>query len=236
MKDIVVSACLMCLNEDNLIQGCIENIQNYVDEIIVVDGGSTDRTHRILEKYNTTVFVHEWKGNWAQQRNHTLKHATGDWILVTAPDERFESGMAKVVEWATQKDFAGYIFPRYAFWMDFEHVRHEWYPDFQLRLFRNQPTIKYVNSFPQGVPESEKYAHDYLVGLQGETKNISHHIAHLNGIRGNDYWKRQLWKHDIDPGDFKTEECKEEWHIITFEDFNKKMRGIFNWRDIISKQ
>lgn len=239
-----ITVAMMVLNEDSVLQGCMDNIfaNMTFDEIVVVDGGSEDRTLKILERYeeqvnNMKIRQHEWEGDWAKQRNRTLEYSTSDWIMVTAPDERFEVGLRKIMWWALGQDrYTGFIFPRYSFWMDYEHVRNEWYPDLQLRLFENQPNIKYVNTYPPEAPQEEKYAHDALTGLTGQMYTTIHHIAHLNGLRGSEHWKQLLAKHNIDAGDFKVEDCLENWHVIGYKEFNAKIRGLLNWRQFVKAQ
>ncbi|HPI31827.1 MAG TPA: tetratricopeptide repeat protein [candidate division Zixibacteria bacterium] len=84
-----VSACLIVRNEEELLPGCLASIRDWVDEIIVVDTGSTDRTAAIAQEYGAKVFHQAWEGDFAKHRNYSLAQATGDWILVIDADERF---------------------------------------------------------------------------------------------------------------------------------------------------
>jgi len=61
-----------------------------VDEIIVVDTGSDDRTVEIAEEYGCRVYHHAWEGDFSKARNYSLSYATSDWILVMDPDEKLE--------------------------------------------------------------------------------------------------------------------------------------------------
>jgi len=85
-----VSACMIVKNEEKLLPGCLESIRNWVDEIIVVDTGSTDRTVEIAESFGAKIFHQPWEGNFSKHRNYSLEQATCDWIFIIDADERFE--------------------------------------------------------------------------------------------------------------------------------------------------
>jgi glycosyltransferase involved in cell wall biosynthesis len=93
-----ISACLIVKNEEQNIRHCLDSIVNCVDEIIITDTGSTDGTLGIIneyaENYNMKIFVDEWRNDFSFHRNETIKHATGDWILVIDADEELINGIA----------------------------------------------------------------------------------------------------------------------------------------------
>ena len=66
---------------------CLDSARDIVDEIIIVDTGSTDRTVEIAESYGARVFNHPWEGSFSKARNYSLKYATCDWILILDADE-----------------------------------------------------------------------------------------------------------------------------------------------------
>ncbi|MEW6413019.1 MAG: tetratricopeptide repeat protein [Candidatus Zixiibacteriota bacterium] len=84
-----VSACLMVKNEEELLPDCLESIRDWVDEIIVVDTGSTDRTVEIAESFGAKVFHQPWEGNFSKHRNYSVELATSDWVFIIDADERF---------------------------------------------------------------------------------------------------------------------------------------------------
>ncbi|MBI5266146.1 MAG: glycosyltransferase, partial [candidate division Zixibacteria bacterium] len=83
-----VSACMIVKNEEELLPDCLASIRDWVDEIILVDTGSTDRTVDIARSYGAKVFHHAWEGDFSKARNVSLSHATGDWIFIIDADER----------------------------------------------------------------------------------------------------------------------------------------------------
>ena len=86
-KKQTISLCMITKNEDLFLEQCLNSVKNLVDEIIIVDTGSTDRTKEISRKFTDNVFDFEWCDDFSAARNESLKHATGDWILVLDADE-----------------------------------------------------------------------------------------------------------------------------------------------------
>ena len=87
-----ISLCMIVKNEESFLPGCLESVKNIVDEIIVVDTGSTDRTVEIAKSYGAKVYHFKWQNDFSSARNEALKHATGEWILVMDADERLLPG------------------------------------------------------------------------------------------------------------------------------------------------
>jgi glycosyltransferase involved in cell wall biosynthesis len=81
-------------NEEAFLGKCLESVQQYVDEIIIVDTGSTDRTVDIAKRFTDKVFFHPWENSFSKARNYSLSYATRDWIFIIDADEELlpESG------------------------------------------------------------------------------------------------------------------------------------------------
>ena len=83
-----ISLCMIVKNEEHHLAQCLESVRSLVDEIVVVDTGSTDRTVEIAASYGAQVVFHAWKDDFAAARNEALDHARGDWVLCLDADER----------------------------------------------------------------------------------------------------------------------------------------------------
>ena len=84
--------CMIVKNEETMLPRCLDSIKDWVDEIVVVDTGSTDRTVAIAERYGATVYHHPWENDFSKHRNQSLSYATGDWILILDADEEIKNG------------------------------------------------------------------------------------------------------------------------------------------------
>ena len=86
-----VSLCMIVKDEEENLARCLDSVRDFVDEIIIVDTGSTDRTIDIAERYGARVFYHPWEGSFSKARNYSLKYATCDWILILDADEELNN-------------------------------------------------------------------------------------------------------------------------------------------------
>lgn len=85
-----ISACMIVKNEEGLLPSCLNSIKNVVDEMIIVDTGSTDNTIPIAKKFGAKIYHHPWNDSFSEARNHSLRYASGDWILQIDADEELE--------------------------------------------------------------------------------------------------------------------------------------------------
>lgn len=91
--DQKLSLCMIVRNEEKYLADALKSVQDVVDEMIIVDTGSTDRTVEIAREYGAKVFFYEWNDDFSAARNESLKHATGDWILQMDADERLDESL-----------------------------------------------------------------------------------------------------------------------------------------------
>ena len=81
-----LSVVILTKNEERRIARCLESVR-WADELIVVDGMSTDRTVEICEQFGARVVPHSFEGSFAQERNLGLERATGEWVLQIDADD-----------------------------------------------------------------------------------------------------------------------------------------------------
>src|SRR3954454_4218474 len=84
---LTLSLCMIVKDEEEMLPRCLAAAKPAVDEIIVVDTGSTDRTVEIAESFGARVLHHEWNGSFSDARNVSIETATGDWIMYLDADE-----------------------------------------------------------------------------------------------------------------------------------------------------
>ncbi len=86
-----VSLCIITKNERSLLACCLASAKPVVDEIIVVDTGSTDETKDLAVVFGAKLFDFAWVNDFSKARNFSLSKASGDWILVLDADETLSS-------------------------------------------------------------------------------------------------------------------------------------------------
>jgi tetratricopeptide (TPR) repeat protein len=83
-----ISLCMIVRDEEEMLGDCLRSVAPHVDQLVVVDTGSTDRTMEIARSFGAEVHEFAWTGSFSEARNESLRHATGDWILWLDADER----------------------------------------------------------------------------------------------------------------------------------------------------
>ncbi|MGR6546405.1 glycosyltransferase [Paenibacillus tundrae] len=86
----LISLCMIVKDEEQWLPQCLESVQAAVDEIIIVDTGSSDRSVAIAESYGAMVVHLAWSDDFAAARNAGLARASGDWILFLDADEALD--------------------------------------------------------------------------------------------------------------------------------------------------
>lgn len=87
-----ISLAMIARDEARCIERALESVRDVVDEMVVVDTGSTDDTVALAERAGATVHHFGWVDDFAQAKNAALEHCTGDWVLVLDADEWLVSG------------------------------------------------------------------------------------------------------------------------------------------------
>ncbi len=120
-----ISAVLLTKNEELIVERCIRSLYGVVDDIIVLDSGSTDRTREIAAQLGARVFEQSWLG-WIDQRAKAISLAAHDWVLIIEADEIVTPALASSIRniarhpmqeqdgysMDRRDDFAGKLLPR----------------------------------------------------------------------------------------------------------------------------
>ena len=157
MPKQTISLCMITKNEEKYLEQCLNSVKRIVDEIIVVDTGSTDRTKEIFKKFDAKIFDFKWIDDFSAARNESIKHATKEWILVVDADETLdEIETKKILQLVENNETDAYMFLQKNYTDDFSiagfiNEKHEkngksysgWYGSFIVRLFRNNQGYKF---------------------------------------------------------------------------------------------
>jgi len=154
-----LSAMVNTYNEAKNIEDCLRSL-SWVDELAVVDSGSTDGTPELAAKYADKVISIK-KGNFSEMRNAGLKHLSGDWVLIVDADERVTPELAREIQnvLALSPEEAYFKIPRRNYFLG-KWIKHcGWYPDINVRLFRNLNGISFVKAVHERLNISGKCGH-----------------------------------------------------------------------------
>lgn len=164
----MISVTIITLNEENNIKKVLQNIKGLVNEVIVVDSGSTDKTVEIAKKSGAKVFFRKFD-NFANQKNWAAAKVTNKWILSVDADEEVSVKLAEEIREAIKKEkIVGYIIPRRNFILGKEIKHSRWSPDKHIWLWR-----KDFGRWVGDVHEEVK-----VLGKVGELKNSKIHYSH----------------------------------------------------------
>ena len=152
MAKPTISLCMIAKNEENNLANCLNSVKEIVDEIIIVDTGSADKTKKIARKFNAKVYDFKWIDDFSAARNESIKHAAKDWILILDADEVLEDAGLKTINGlinGNETDAFLFLQKNYtndasvAGFVNEEHkkdgkVYAGWYGSLIARLFRNK--------------------------------------------------------------------------------------------------
>jgi len=148
VKKPTISLCMIVKDEEDFLSQCLQSAKDVVDEIVLVDTGSSDATIEIAHSFKAKVFRHDWKEDFSDARNVSLKHATSDWILFLDADEIIDQKSAqRLPEVLYHTKHFGFFFCIYNTNADgFALARH-----YVVRLFRNLKGVRFAGKIHEHV-------------------------------------------------------------------------------------
>jgi tetratricopeptide (TPR) repeat protein len=87
-----VSLCMIVRDEEANLAACLDSVADLVDEVVVVDTGSADRTREVAARFGARVVDFTWVDSFAAARNESLRHASGEWAFWFDADDRLDEG------------------------------------------------------------------------------------------------------------------------------------------------
>ena len=155
-------------NEEKYLGQCLNSVKEIVNEVIITDTGSTDKTKEIAKKFKAKIFDFKWNDDFSEARNESLKHATKDWILVLDADEIINrDDLEKIKEIVNDNDNSAFLFLQKNYTNDnsvagFVSESHKndskayagWYGSLIVRLFRNKKDYKFEGAVHELIEHS----------------------------------------------------------------------------------
>jgi len=130
-----ITLCMIVLNEEECIERSLNSIIPYVDDAVIIDGGSTDNTLEILSRFNVKIIHNAWADNYSIQRNLSLTFAESEWIFVLDADEYVLPYVGENLRNLINTDYDSFTFI-YKNFLDGKLTNLLWY-DSHIKLFRN---------------------------------------------------------------------------------------------------
>lgn len=190
-----VGLSMIVKNAEKDIPYCLSSVKPVVDQIVVVDTGSTDRTKEVAAQYGAQVFSIPWENHYAKARNAAIERMTTDWVLVLDPDEELSPEAASNIRSLLDCDetVAGHLFLQRNYmnpgsrWIGCQTL-HPWTGGLEraknarfyidnstCRLFRRDPQIFYSRRIHE-IPDPQIHA----LGMKILPSNpIIHHFGYL---------------------------------------------------------
>ena len=160
-RALKISACYIVKNEAKNLAKSIKSLKNQVNEIVVVDTGSTDNTITVARKLGARVYSFPWQDDFSKARNFALSKAKGDWLILLDADEYFTDKTAgnirQVIRQAQQAD--GLLIQMVNYDVDKAEIQDYFY---QLRIVRNQQGLHYEGKIHEELKLSEGKSMKFL--------------------------------------------------------------------------
>ncbi len=194
-----ISLCMITKDEEDFLAQCLDSVKSFVDEIVIVDTGSTDRTVDIAKGYGARVYHHPWEDDYSKHRNQSISYATGDWILVMDADEviaKRDIDRMRIVLDTVHADGFFFTLRNYEGTSNLanltlnpgDYEEGEGFPGFissdLIRLFRNDPLICFTGHVHETVTPT-------ILQSKKTTFNTGIPIHHYGKVRGDRVKRKQ---------------------------------------------
>lgn len=182
IRGITISACVIMRDEEENIGDCLQSLVGNVDEILVVDTGSQDRSMEVARRFTEKVYSYAWQDDFAAAKNFALDKAGGEWIVFLDSDEYFSSGTRGNIRAAVDGHAVSYdalMVPMTNIDRDRDNLPMDDF--FSLRIFRHDPALRYVGAVHESLKflDGHRQRWDYL---SPETLRL-YHTGYSSGRR-----------------------------------------------------
>ncbi|MGZ4231324.1 MAG: tetratricopeptide repeat-containing glycosyltransferase family 2 protein [Solirubrobacteraceae bacterium] len=176
---LTLSLCMIVRDEEEMLPRCLAAVAPAVDEIVIVDTGSVDRTIEIAHEFGAKVIHREWTGSFSEARNVSFEAATGDWLMYLDADEVLVAEDVKRLRALTGRVW------KEAFYL----VETSYTGDIEdgsavtnsaLRIFRNRPHYRFEGRLHEQIAHHlPTYAHNRIE----QTSVRVEHFGYLGAVR-----------------------------------------------------
>jgi GT2 family glycosyltransferase/2-polyprenyl-3-methyl-5-hydroxy-6-metoxy-1,4-benzoquinol methylase/tetratricopeptide (TPR) repeat protein len=184
-KATVLSLCMIVRDNEDTIEACLNSIYPWVDELIIVDTGSTDRTKEICTQYGARMGEFPWCDDFSAARNESLRHASGEWLFWMDSDDVIteEQGrkLRRLVYGEHDSDCLGYVLQVHCPSSndgEMTIVDH-------VKVFRNHPDLRFEHRIHEQIlPAIRRFG--------GKVEFTDIHVVHQGSVQSAETRKRKL--------------------------------------------
>ena len=163
-----LSLVIIAKNEEKNIAACLDSVKGLVNEIILVDSGSTDKTNEIAQEYGAKIFKREFD-SFSNQKNYALSLATNTWVLHLDADEVLSQELIQEIEQIVPNtEYDGFFLTRTNFFLGRKMKHSGMNKEKRLRLAK-----KSLSKYCGGIIHEELK----VDGKAGEMKNVFYHYT-----------------------------------------------------------
>ncbi len=178
-KNLTLGLCMIVKDEEEMLGKCLAAVAPAVDEIVIVDTGSADRTVEIAKSYGAKVVEQPWTGSFSEARNTSFEHATTDWIIYLDADEVLVGDDVERL-----KALTGRVW-REAFYLALTSFTGELgdggaITNNVLRVFRNRPHYRFEGRLHEQIAQ---HLPSYAAGRIEQTSVRVDHFGYLGAVR-----------------------------------------------------
>lgn len=204
---IKLSVVLAVYDEERNLSDCLNSVKDIAWEIVIIDGGSDDKTVEIAKKLGARVYQTNNPSVFHINKNKAIDAAKGDWVLQLDADERVTEDLIKEIKKVitNNSDINGYWLPRKNFFLGRYLKKGGQYPDYTLRLYK-----KGFGRLPA------KDVHEQAV-VQGETTYLKNALLHVRDKNFSEYFERFNRYTDLISLQFKEARVKKNlWSFVNY--------------------
>lgn len=191
-----ITLSMIARDEEKFIANAIESVKDVVDEIVVVDTGSKDRTAEIARELGAKVLHFKWNDDFSAARNFGLKEATSDWLLVLDADEEILKEQAPKLRQMAELENDAYIFMQknfsntqaFGFVPESRKGFKGHYPSFIFRMFRTGKGISFEGFVHETIDAS-------LARIKARVGMSNVPIYHFQELKGSDAFREKQLKY-----------------------------------------
>lgn len=169
-----LSLCVITKNEEAFLPGCLENMKETADEMLVADLGSGDRTCELAKQAGAAVYRPKWEDDFSKIKNFCMDHVSGKWVLFLQADEMIPHEQQKELKLLLHNPNA----ESYLFAMDDKRKEQPISSPAQfLRLLRNRKNYRFHYRSFEYIPDKELYS------VQPADIRIEHRKEKMSGLQ-----------------------------------------------------